>query len=690
MRVAVDIGGTFTDAVLASENGDVLASAKTLTTHSDPVDGAIEGVSRMMADNGHSFDEVTGFIHGTTLAANALIEKRGARVASITTEGFRDILEIGYERRYSQYDISLEKPQRLVPRERSFTIRERMSVEGKVLIELDDSGIDPLLRNLDECSAEAVAICFLHSYVNPAHERRIGDVLNKRRPGLAITISSEVSPEAREYDRLSTTVANAYILPLMQSYLHRIGDRFASEGLRCPVLMMTAGGGMCSIATASRFPIRLVESGPAGGAVLATKVAADMNLGEVLSFDMGGTTAKLCLIDNAQPQTSRQFEIARAERFIKGSGMPVRIPAIEMIEIGAGGGSIAEVDRLGRLRVGPRSAGSEPGPAAFCRGGTEPTVTDGDIVLGFIEPSTFGDGMIAINTDESKRAVDRSIASKLETDTETAADGVCRIADESMSSAGRMHAAESGKDLGRRTMIAFGGNGPLHAGRVARNAGIRRIVVPPNPSVGSAVGFLHAPVKFEIVRSRYSLLDELETEAINSLFKEMIREARDFVRQGARRLPIETRRSAFMRYSGQGHEIEIEVPDRPLDENDKQPLTKAFESEYRAQFSRPVPGMKIEILNWAVTVSSHRTISPPARMEPRFAKFTPARSKKIFCDIDGAWKDSALIERADLTPGDCIDGPALITEPQTTTLVSEDFAAHVDALGNLVLIRKEE
>ena len=690
MRIAVDIGGTFTDAVLANCDGDVLASGKTLTTHSNPVDGAIEGVAGMMARTGYSLGDVTGFIHGTTLAANALIERRGARVASVTTEGFRDILEIGYERRYSQYDISLEKPQRLVPRERSFVIRERMSVGGEVLIELDESGIESLIGNLDKCAAEAVAICFLHSYANPAHERRVRDVLKKRRPNLAITISSEVSPEAREYDRLSTTVANAFILPLMQTYLQQIGDRFALEGLRCPIFMMTAGGGMCSIATASRFPIRLVESGPAGGAILAAKIAADIGVDEILSFDIGGTTAKLCLIDNAQPQASRQFEIARAERFIKGSGMPVRIPAIEMIEIGAGGGSIAEVDRLGRLRVGPRSAGSEPGPAAFRRGGTEPTVTDSDIVLGYIEPDIFGDGMIAIDACESKRAIDRSIASKLETDTETAADGVCEIVDESMSSAGRMHAVESGKDLGRRTMIAFGGNGPLHASRVARSAGVRRIVVPPNPSVGSAVGFLHAPIKFEIVRSRYSLLYDLDIEEINWLLEEMIGEAEDLVRQGAGQSPIETLRSAFMRYSGQGHEIEIAIPNRPLDKDDKKPLSEAFESEYRTQFSRPVPGMKIEILNWAVTVSSPRQIRRPTRIDPKFTKLAPSRTKKIFCDVDGAWKDSALIERADLKPGDSIDGPALITESQTTTLVSDDFSAHVDALGNLVLFRGKD
>ncbi|WP_291738088.1 hydantoinase/oxoprolinase family protein, partial [Leisingera sp. F5] len=357
----------------------ILASTKTLTTHQNPADGAMEGAARVMAQSGRSLGEVTGFIHGTTLATNALIERRGATVATVTTEGFRDILEIAYERRYSQYDINLEKPDLLVPRERALTIRERMSATGEVLIGMEDSTVEALIAELDSCGADAVAICLMHSYANSDHERWLRDVLAVRRPGLTVSISSDVSPEAREFDRLCTTVANAYIQPLMESYLARFAERFAAEGVTCPILMMTAGGGMCTIRTAARFPIRLVESGPAGGAILAARIAAQAGLEEVLSFDVGGTTAKLCLIDGARPQTSRQFEIARAARFIKGSGMPVRIPVIEMIEIGAGGGSIAGVDRLGRLTVGPKSAGSEPGPVAFGRGGTEPTVTDSDI-----------------------------------------------------------------------------------------------------------------------------------------------------------------------------------------------------------------------------------------------------------------------------------------------------------------------
>ena len=372
LRIAIDIGGTFTDTVLVRGQDRILASNKNLTTAANPADGAREGVKQVTQQSGCGLDEVSGFIHGTTLATNALIERQGARVATITTEGFRDILEIGYERRYSQYDINLNKTEPLVPRERSFTVRERIDVGGNVLIPLDDASIDDLISSIDACGAEALAICLLHSYTNPLHEKELQEVLNKKRPQLAVSISSEVSPEAREFDRLSTTVANAYIQPLMKDCLERFAVGFSQDGLRCPIMIMTAGGGMCTIDTAMRFPIRLVESGPAGGAILAAQIASQAGLDEVLSLDIGGTTAKLCLIDNGLAQTSRQFEIARAERFIKGSGIPVRIPVIEMIEIGAGGGSIAAVDRLGRLTVGPRSAGSDPGPAAFDRGGGKP------------------------------------------------------------------------------------------------------------------------------------------------------------------------------------------------------------------------------------------------------------------------------------------------------------------------------
>ncbi len=690
LRLAIDIGGTFTDTVLVSGEETILASTKTLTTHQNPADGAMEGAVRVMAQSGHDLNEVTGFIHGTTLAINALIERRGAVVATVTTEGFRDILEIAYERRYSQYDINLEKPDLLVPRERALTVRERMAADGSVLIPLEDDAIDALLADLDASGAEAVAICLMHAYANPDHERRLRDALAEKRPGLTVSISSDVSPEAREFDRLCTTVANAYIQPLMESYLRQFVARFEAEGVTCPILMMTAGGGMCTVRTAARFPIRLVESGPAGGAILAARIAARAGICDVLSFDVGGTTAKLCLIDNARPQTSRQFEIARAARFIKGSGMPVRIPVIEMIEIGAGGGSIAGVDRLGRLTVGPKSAGSEPGPVAFGRGGTEPTVTDSDITLGYIVPDTFAEGYIQLDPEASKEALTRVIASRLDNDATGSADGVSRIVDESMASAGRMHAVESGKDLGSRTMIAFGGNGPLHASRVARSAGVSRIVIPPNPGVGSAVGFLFAPVSFEIVRSRYSLLETLDFDGINTLFADMIAEASGVVAQGAGDALTETQRTAFMRYNGQGHEIEIPLPDRALTADDISPLITAFETEYRKQFSRPVPGMQIEILNWAVRVATPDAELPDIPTTPDLTTITPSETRPITCDVDGQKKQASFVPRDSLRPGDRIHGPALIIEPQTTTLVSADFSAHVDAIGNLVLIQDQK
>ncbi|MBR42752.1 MAG: methylhydantoinase, partial [Acidiferrobacter sp.] len=664
LRIAIDIGGTFTDTVLIRGHQEILASSKNLTTTTDPADGAREGAKRVLQLSGHSIEDVDGFIHGTTLATNALIERQGACVASITTEGFRDILEIGYERRYSQYDINLNKTEPLVPRERSFTVRERVDVDGNVLISLDPSSLDELISKLDACGAAAVAICLLHSYANPAHEQKLRALLNKHRPGLAISISSEVSPEAREYERLSTTVANAYIQPLMKDYLQELAGAFSADGLNCPILVMTAGGGMCTLDTATRFPIRLVESGPAGGAILAAQIARQAGLDEVLSLDIGGTTAKLCLIDEGVAQTSRQFEIARAERFIKGSGIPVRIPVIEMIEIGAGGGSIAAVDRLGRLTVGPRSAGSDPGPAAFDRGGHLPTVTDADILLGYIPTETFAEGRLSINTDAADEALVRDIGSALDLDAVGAADGVSRIVDENMAGAGRMHAVESGKDLESRTMIAFGGNGPLHATRVARSAGVRRIVIPVNPGVGSALGFLFAPVSFEIVRSQYSFLKQLDTGTINLLFSGMIEEALAIVRQGAGDNQIDTRRSAFMRYHGQGHEIEIPLPDRSLTHNDIDGLVRAFEEEYRRQFSRPVPGMEIEILNWGLRATTRTESLPVETIQTECRDVAPNATREIICDIDGTKKSAAFIHRDSLSPGDQFSGPALVAEAQ--------------------------
>ncbi len=690
LRLAVDIGGTFTDTVLMDGAGALLATAKSPTTPGDPTRGALDGARRVIAASGATWVQVTRFIHGTTLATNALIERRGARVATVTTEGFRDILEIAYERRYSQYDINLVKPDLLVPRARAFTIGGRMDARGHELAPLDDAAVAALSAALAEARVEAVAICLLHAYANPAHELRLRDLLQAAQPGLVISMSHEVSPEAREFDRLCTTIANAYVLPMMAQYLSDFATRFRAEGLACPVLMMTASGGMTTLETAERLPIRLVESGPAGGALLAARIAASIGAGEVLSFDMGGTTAKLCLIDAFRPQTARRFEIARAARFVQGSGMPVRIPVIEMIEIGAGGGSIAHVDRLGRLQVGPESAGSEPGPAAFGKGGSAPTVTDADVTQGLIEPERFAEGRLAIDPAAAQAALAGGVGAPLGLDPSEAALGVSEIVDESMAAAGRMHAVESGKDLGRRLMIAFGGNGPLHATRVARRAQVARILIPPDPGVGSAVGFLHAPVSFEIVRSRFATLDGLDLDALNAFFDAMVRDAEAVVRAGAPRAALHQRRTAFMRYHGQGHEIEIPLPARALRPEDLPGLKAAFDAAYAQQFSRTVPGMTIEILNWALQVAAEAPQSPPAPDTPPPRPAVPIGQRRILCEVSGTWRTADLFDRAELAPGATLDGPALVLEPQTTTYVSADFTARLDGAGNLWLRRTRE
>ncbi len=690
LRVAVDIGGTFTDTVLMDSGGSILSTSKTPTTPANPTLGALEGVDLVLKDAGRGWGDLSRFIHGTTLATNALIERRGARVATITSAGFRDILEIGYERRYSQYDINLTKPDLLVPRSRAFTIGGRVMATGEEKAPLDEASVPGLVQALTDSRAEAVAICLLHAYANPTHEQHLRALLQAQMPKISISISSDVSPEAREFDRLCTTIANAYIQPLMSSYLEDFEVRFMDKGVACPILMMTAGGGMTTLETAASLPIRLVESGPAGGAILAARIAAQAHAEKVLSFDMGGTTAKLCLIDDYHAQSARRFEIARAERFIKGSGMPVRIPVLEMIEIGAGGGSIASVDGLGRLQVGPESAGSEPGPAAFGKGGSAPTVTDADVLQGLIEIESFAEGRLAIDKCAAARAIDRDIANQIGLSADEAAAGLSEIVDENMAAAGRMHAVESGKDLGARTMIAFGGNGPLHATRVARRAGVGRILIPKDPGVGSAVGFLHAPVSFEIVRSRYSTLDDLDIVATNGFLNGLIEEAEEVVRAGALDSDVKITKSAFMRYRGQGHEIEIPLPEGDLTADNIADLQAAFEAEYSAQFSRVVPGMTVEILNWFVRVATLDVRSPAPEGRPKTTLARPDRKTTILCEVANERRTADVYDRSGLAPGAQLSGPALIVEPQTTTFVSADFTAEVDILGNILLLRTGE
>ncbi|CAN7300312.1 hydantoinase/oxoprolinase family protein [Bosea sp. LjRoot9] len=686
VRLAVDIGGTFTDVVLETEAGRM--TRKVLTTPSRPEEGVLDGMRLILSDARMHMSDIDVFVHGTTLATNAIIERRGAKTALIATEGFRDIIEIGTESRYDQYDLSIEKPRPLVQRALRFTLPERVDVHGKVRLPLDEAAVAALVPKLKAAGVESVAIAFLHSYANAEHERRTGALLKAAMPQLGITLSSEVCPEVREYERTSTAIANAYVQPLMAGYLARMAEGLAQEQFRGAIYLVTSGGGLTSIETAQRFPVRLVESGPAGGAIFAALTAAQLGESKVLSFDMGGTTAKICLIEKFEPQSSRIFEVDRAARFLKGSGLPVRIPVIEMVEIGAGGGSIARIDALKRVTVGPESASSEPGPACYGRGGVHPAVTDADVVLGMIDPVAFAGGTIPLDPDLSRKALLADIGEPLGLDAETAAYAVHEMVCENMASAARVHAVERGAVVGDHTLIAFGGAAPLHAARVAEKIGVKRVIVPPNAGVGSAVGFLAAPVSYELVRSRHVRLDAFDGAQVSGLLAEMEQEARALVEPGARGEPVIARRVAFMRYVGQGHEITVTLPSGVLGEQDIPALRSAFEADYAALFARPIPGAAIEILSWSVLVT---TQPPKPEMAPRVANSAAPEASGSRAFHDGKAGASIMIplyRREAMMPGASIAGPAIIAEDETSTFVSMSFDAHIDAIGCIVMDRK--
>src|SRR5690349_18846593 len=602
VRLAVDIGGTFTDIVL--DVGEARKTRKVLTTPQRPEQAVLDGMRLILTDARAHFSDIDVFIHGTTLATNAIIERRGARTALIATDGFRDVLEIANESRYDQYDLTIEKPQPLVPRSLRFTVGERVDIHGAVRLALDEASVAAQVARLKDSGIEAVAICFMHSYVNPAHEQRAGEILKEAMPELSVTLSSDVCPEIREYERTSTAVANAYVQPLMDGYLARMDEALRVEQFRGAVYLVTSGGGLTSIDTARKFPVRLVESGPAGGAIFAAQVAARGAEKKVLSFDMGGTTAKICLIENFEPNSARVYEVDRAARFLKGSGLPVRIPVIEMVEIGAGGGSIAKIDALKRVTVGPESAGSEPGPACYRRGGMRPTVTDADVALGMIDPAAFAGGTISLNPDLARAALATSVGDPLGMSPETAAYAVHEMVCENMASAARVHAVERGEIVSEHTLIAFVGAVPLHAARVAEKLGLARVLVPPNAGVGSAVGFLVAPISYELVKSRHMRLDNFDFAGASALLAAMSRDARALVEPGARGAPVTERRLAYMRYVGQGHEITVPLPVRDLNADDAAALRETFEREYSVLFRRPIPGAAIEALSWSVLIST--------------------------------------------------------------------------------------
>ncbi len=685
IKLGVDVGGTFTD--VAVEVAGALYSHKALTTYAAPEIAIIEAIGEVCRNAQLSPSELSVIVHGTTLATNALIERKGAKTALITTKGFRDVIEMRTESRFEQYDLNLKLPEALIAREHRLVLNERIDARGDVLVALERAEVEELMEKIKAAGYESVAVGLIHSYLNDTHERLVGDVLAEAMPDLPVSLSSEVSPQMREYERFNTVAANAYVKPQMKSYLSRLADGLNSIGADCPVFLMHSGGGIISLESALEFPVRLVESGPAGGAIFAAHIAAGYGLDRVLSFDMGGTTAKICLIKDCAPKTSRVFEVARTYRFKKGSGMPISVPVIDMVEIGAGGGSIAHVDQMRQVRVGPHSAGSEPGPACYQRGGEKPAVTDADLLLGRLDPENFAGGSIALSPKASKDALEADVGDVLEMDAATTAFAVCEVVDENMANAARVHAVENGEDLATYNMIAFGGAAPLHAGRLCEKLGIDRVLVPPGAGVGSAIGFLRAPFSFEATRSIYQRLSDFRADVVKALFADLKREATQFVRSCDTSAEIEYTYKAYMRYVGQGWEIPIELDEADVVTPVSERLLVLFERQYEILFARTVAGLDVEVTSWSINAAAPSPPPEPTMTRKPERKFPVDTTRNLFDPSQGGYSAAAVVERGSLAAEHYIEGPAAITEPETTIIVPSGFVAVAQPDGCIDMIR---
>ncbi len=686
VRLGVDIGGTFTDVVL--EVGTASFSVKVLTTYIAPENAIIDGMAQVCAKAGIEPSQIGQIIHGTTLATNALIERRGAKTALITTEGFRDVIEMRTESRFEQYDLNLTLPEPLLPRQMRYTVPGRMDASGNELLPLTRADIEPIVAQIKAAGYESVAVGLIHSYLNDAHEKLVGDVLAEMMPDVMVSLSCEVSPQMREYERFNTVVANAYIKPLMKSYLGRLEGRLREEGVECNIFLMHSGGGIISIGSAAEFPVRLVESGPAGGAVFAANIAARYGLDKVLSFDMGGTTAKICLIKNQTPKTSRVFEVARTYRFKKGSGMPISIPVIDMVEIGAGGGSLAHVDAMRQIRVGPESAGSEPGPACYGRGGAKPAVTDADLVLGKLDADGFAGGTMKLDHQASLDVLKQVLGDPLDMDARTAAFGLAEVVDENMANAARVHAVENGEDLSEYTMIAFGGAAPLHAGRLCEKLGVQRLLVPQGAGVGSAIGFLRAPFSFEANRSVYMTLADFDPDKIKNLLADLQAEATGFVRNCDATATILSEFKVYMRYSGQGWEIPITLTQEQALNPNVATFQARFVEDYVKLFGRAVEGMDIEITVWSVNATTPP--EPVERTQQGDGEENAVLDGKctFFDPAEGEYVSAYRYERANLKVGSVVCGPAMITEEETTIIVPSSMTAIFQTDGCIDMRKK--
>jgi N-methylhydantoinase A len=688
-RAGVDIGGTFTDLLLLDEHTGETIIDKILTTPGDPSVAVIQGLQALLAERQLDPAAISATIHGTTLITNAIIERKGAKTGLITTQGFRDALEIGREKRYDIYDIFLENPQPLVPRALRREVGERLDETGRILIPLNRMEVLDVVEGLLRDGMEALAVVLLHSFRNPAHERIIREVVESEFPSLTLSLSSDVMPEIREFERTSTTVANVYVKHIARRYLNRLRAEVQQLGLRGDLYVMLSNGGITTCETASDYPIRLIESGPAAGALAASFYSQLKGLDHVISFDMGGTTAKICVIDQGRPMVTTEFEVARVYRFKKGSGLPVKVPVIEMIEIGAGGGSIARIDDLGLLKVGPDSAGADPGPACYGLGGSAPTVTDADLLLGYLDPDYFLGGKMRLDRDRAEEAIRKQVAEPLGVDLTRAAWGIHHVVNENMANAARIHLVERGRDQRRYSLIAFGGAGPVHAYRVAEKLKLRQIISPPAAGVTSAFGFLVAPMAFDFVQTYLTTLRGIDFAHLNTIFAEMEARGRALLRQaGIPAAAITVTRSADMRYLHQGFEINVPAPSGRLSTDDIPHLQASFDQEYERMYKRLNPDVDVEALNWRVIVAGPRPEIRVQQTQGHTASSEPTRKgeRPAYFPETSGYLQCPVYDRYQLAPGMSLRGPAIIEERESTVVVGPGAQVEVDAYRNVVVL----
>ncbi|MCU0426355.1 MAG: hydantoinase/oxoprolinase family protein [Candidatus Kapabacteria bacterium] len=686
-RLGIDIGGTFTDFVLLNETSGDLHFGKTLTTYPDPTNGIITGTKQVLNDFNVNAAAIHTIVHGTTLVTNAVIERKGAKTGFITTQGFTDVPEIGRELRYDIYDIFLTMPEPLVPQKLRVGVEERLNAKGEVVMALTQASIERAVETLVGRGVQSIAVCLLHSFVNPAHERIIAEIIHQKYPHIYTSLSVDIMPEIREYERASATIMNAYVQPITDKYLETLEKRLRVLGFTGNIDIMISSGRLTTIEGARKSPVQLLESGPAGGAMASVFFGKLTGRADLLGFDMGGTTAKASLILNNRPEITNQFEAARVRRFKKGSGLPVRIPVIDLIEIGAGGGSIAHIDHLGLLKVGPESAASQPGPACYGRGGDKPTVTDADLILGYLNEKYFLGGTMTLDREAAREAVHRHIAEPLGITIEQAAMGIRRVVDENMASAARVHILEKGYDPRRFSMIAFGGAGPVHAFSVARLLGSPQMIIPVGAGVTSALGFLVSPVASEAIRSFVCPLDEIDWQKLNTMLRAMEEEGFEFLRHA--KADVSKARItciADMRYVGQGHEIAVPMPLGELSADSVAEIEATFLKEYQLRYNRTVPAMRLETVTWRVAVSAAAPEITPNQPGAEFANENALKAhRSVWFVGDSTPTETPVFSRYALSSGAVFEGPAIIEEKESTTVIGKNSTVRIDEFKNIVI-----